>query len=131
MHARCVCISLFMLCIFIYTSTYTIYMLRILIMAIGRNLESHISVMSPLVCQIEGWGCYTLLPICFLPFGNVMRSHVSFFLKDSISSFMAFFQSSPSVTGASLVGQYPITLVHIVGFKIIKNRTNILQVLGG
>ena len=23
-------------------------------------------------------------------------------------------------TGASLVGQYPITLVHIVGFKIIK-----------
>ena len=34
-------------------------------------------------------------------------------------------------TGASLVGQYPITLVHIVGFKIIKNRTNILQVLGG
>ena len=28
-------------------------------------------------------------------------------------------------TGASLVDQYPITLVHIVGFKIIKNRTNI------
>ena len=24
-------------------------------------------------------------------------------------------------TGASLVDQYPITLVHIVGFKIIKN----------
>ena len=35
------------------------------------------------------------------------------------------------LTGASLVDQYPITLVHIVGFKIIKNRTNILQVLGG
>ena len=34
-------------------------------------------------------------------------------------------------TGASLVGQYPITLVHIVGFKMIKNRINILQVLGG
>ena len=33
-------------------------------------------------------------------------------------------------TGASLVHQYPITLVHIVGFKIIKNSTNILQVLG-
>ena len=32
--------------------------------------------------------------------------------------------------GASLVDQYPITLVHIVGFKIIKNRTNILEVLG-
>ena len=32
---------------------------------------------------------------------------------------------------ASPVDQYPITLVHIVGFKIIKNRTNILQVLGG
>ena len=25
------------------------------------------------------------------------------------------------ITGASLVDQYPITLVHIVGFKIIKN----------
>ena len=24
-------------------------------------------------------------------------------------------------TGASLIDQYPITLVHIVGFKIIKN----------
>ena len=36
-----------------------------------------------------------------------------------------------STTGASLVDQYPITLVHIVGFKIIKNWTNILQVLGG
>ena len=35
------------------------------------------------------------------------------------------------ITGPSLVDQYPITLVHIVGFKIIKNRTNILQVLGG
>ena len=34
-------------------------------------------------------------------------------------------------TGASLIDQYPITLVHIVGFKIIKNWTNILQVLGG
>ena len=34
-------------------------------------------------------------------------------------------------TGASFVGQYPITLVHIVGFKMIKNRTNILKVLGG
>ena len=33
-------------------------------------------------------------------------------------------------TGASLVDQYPITLVHIVGFKIIKNRTN-MQILGG
>ena len=32
--------------------------------------------------------------------------------------------------GASLIDQYPITLVHIVGFKIIKNWTNILQVLG-
>ena len=32
--------------------------------------------------------------------------------------------------GASLVDQYPITLVHIVDFKIIKNQTNILQVLG-
>ena len=36
-----------------------------------------------------------------------------------------------SITGASLVDQYPITLVHIVGFKIIKIWTNILQVLGG
>ena len=34
------------------------------------------------------------------------------------------------ITGSSLVSQYPITLVHIVGFKIIKNQTNILQVLG-
>ena len=33
--------------------------------------------------------------------------------------------------GASLVYQYSIMLVHIVGFKIIKNQTNILQVLGG
>ena len=33
-------------------------------------------------------------------------------------------------TGASLVDQYHITLVHIVGFKMIKNQTNILQVLG-
>ena len=33
-------------------------------------------------------------------------------------------------TGDSLVYQYPIMLVHIVGFKIIKNQTNILQVLG-
>ena len=33
--------------------------------------------------------------------------------------------------GDSLVDQYPITLVHIVGFKIIENRTNILQVLWG
>ena len=33
-------------------------------------------------------------------------------------------------TGASLVDQYLITLVHIVGFKIIKNGINILQVLG-
>ena len=33
--------------------------------------------------------------------------------------------------GDSLVDQYPITLVNIVGFKIIKNWTNILQVLGG
>ena len=32
--------------------------------------------------------------------------------------------------GDSLIDQYPITSVHIVGFKIIKNLTNILQVLG-
>ena len=32
--------------------------------------------------------------------------------------------------GASLVDQYPSTLVLVVGFKIIKNRTNKLQVLG-
>ena len=35
----------------------------------------------------------------------------------------------PRGTGASLVDQYPITLVHIVGFKMIKIRANILQVL--
>ena len=35
------------------------------------------------------------------------------------------------VTGDSLVDQYTITLVHIVGFKMIKNQTNILEVLGG
>ena len=35
------------------------------------------------------------------------------------------------LTGASLVDQYPIMLVHIVGFKIVKNQINILQVLGG
>ena len=40
-------------------------------------------------------------------------------------------QEVVKITGASLVDQYPITLVHIVGFKIIKNSTNILQVLGG
>ena len=37
----------------------------------------------------------------------------------------------PIIKGASLVDQYPSRLVHIVGFKIVKNRTNILQVLGG
>ena len=35
-----------------------------------------------------------------------------------------------NLTGASLVDQYLITLVHIVGFKIIKKWTNILYVLG-
>ena len=35
-------------------------------------------------------------------------------------------EKSTLITGASLVGQYPIMLVHIVGFKIIKNQTNIL-----
>ena len=33
-------------------------------------------------------------------------------------------------TGDSLVDQYPSTLVHIVGFKFLKNQANILQVLG-
>ena len=33
--------------------------------------------------------------------------------------------------GDSLIDQYRSTLVHIVVFKIIKNSTNILQVLGG
>ena len=41
-----------------------------------------------------------------------------------------FQTNSAENTGFSLVEQYPITLVHIVGFKIIKNQTNILQVLG-
>lgn len=38
-----------------------------------------------------------LLFICFLPSGNPTRSHVSLFLNDSISSSIAFFQSSPSI----------------------------------
>ena len=42
----------------------------------------------------------------------------------------SFVVCSPCSMGASLVDQYTITLVHIVGFEIIKNRTNILQVLG-
>ena len=33
--------------------------------------------------------------------------------------------------GDSLVDQYPRTLVHIAGFKFLKNQANILQVLGG
>ena len=35
------------------------------------------------------------------------------------------------LTRDSLVDQYPSTLVHIVGFKFLKNQANILQVLGG
>ena len=31
--------------------------------------------------------------------------------------------------GDSLVDQYPSTLVHIAGFKFLKNQANILQVL--
>ena len=43
---------------------------------------------------------------------------------------MKYLNDQGYITGASLVDQYPITLVHIVGFKIIKNQTTILQVLG-
>ena len=47
----------------------------------------------------------------------------------SCHEFISFGQGTYSIfiMGASLVGQYPITLVHIVVFKIIKNSTNILN----
>ena len=38
---------------------------------------------------------------------------------------------SRCTTGASLVGQYPITLVHIVGFKIIKKSNQYIAGIGG
>ena len=43
---------------------------------------------------------------------------------------MANHQPRVPSKGPSLIDQYTITLVHIVGFKIIKNQTNILQLLG-
>ena len=37
-----------------------------------------------------------LIPLSFIPFGNVTGSHVLFFLKDSISSSMTLFHILPS-----------------------------------
>ena len=56
---------------------------------------------------------------------------LTYFILNVIKQRIVFLNFNIQATGASLVDQYTITLVHIVGFKMIKNRTNILGVLGG
>ena len=63
------------------------------------------------------------LPMGFLPSSSVTRSQVSFLLNASISSSMAFFQSSPSIKS--------IASLTIIGSSSVADNAKIEQKLGG
>ena len=65
--------------------------------------------------------CWELPNFSHLKQGNCVRPCMAYVLS----------HNGVAITGDSLVDQYPSTLVHIAGFKFLKNQANILQVLEG
>ena len=76
------------------------------------SLNVSVVTASTLHSQLPPSPAYALITICILSFqpGKIM---------------------STLLTGASLVDQYPNTLVHIVGFKIIKKSNQYIVGIGG